>query len=206
VAAVLDEEAGRAVLELDGVTLFLAAVGAHFMSPAGVDRRDPEAAHFLLHGGSPADSKGSWRCARAVRRGRRQALVDDDDTAHRDNQWLLCYGGRNPPWPRRPGRDHPSSGVGLPPEVDRGARAPLRPYRKRGGSNRAASCSSVPDAKESTAGIGGPRSGLIPRPLCRSRPNQRHRSAAVGPVMDRLQYPPQERHFMLEPIDSWNGT
>jgi len=31
-AAVLDEEAGRAILELDGIAWFLAAVGADFMA------------------------------------------------------------------------------------------------------------------------------------------------------------------------------
>ncbi|EJK44876.1 hypothetical protein THAOC_36551, partial [Thalassiosira oceanica] len=46
-AAVLDEAAGRAILELDGVAPVLPAVSTRFVSPVGVDRRDPEAAHFL---------------------------------------------------------------------------------------------------------------------------------------------------------------
>ncbi|EJK67819.1 hypothetical protein THAOC_11084, partial [Thalassiosira oceanica] len=75
-----------------------------------------------------------------------------------------------------------SSGIGLPPEVDRGTSCTATSVSaKRGGQivlRRARACG----RRESTAGLGGPRSGLIPRPLHRSRPNQRRRSAAVGPT------------------------
>ncbi|EJK73274.1 hypothetical protein THAOC_05113 [Thalassiosira oceanica] len=58
-AAVLDEEAGRAVLELDGAIAFLAAVDADFIRSSRVSRlgRDRDATHDShAESGSPTNS------------------------------------------------------------------------------------------------------------------------------------------------------
>ena len=60
-AAVLDEAAGRAVLELDGVIAFLAAVGADFCG-----RVDGDTAH-LDEGASLGDRGTEWGSGDTVR-------------------------------------------------------------------------------------------------------------------------------------------
>ncbi|EJK65740.1 hypothetical protein THAOC_13374 [Thalassiosira oceanica] len=56
---------------------------------------------------------------------------------------------------------------------------------EEGGSNRAASCSSVPDGRESTVGLEAPGSIRIPQPLHRSRPrNRTGRTGRSGSDLD----------------------
>ncbi|EJK59051.1 hypothetical protein THAOC_20774, partial [Thalassiosira oceanica] len=81
-AAVLDEAAGRAVLELDGVARVLSAVSTRFVSEVGVDRRDrrargdPEAAHVLSAAARPT-TRGLCRGLQPARPASRGVCILD---------------------------------------------------------------------------------------------------------------------------------